>query len=111
MWDLQSYYRQFHTPAANWASHCRSWVDQDGPCTIVDHAMMFGDRPASNWAMRLSGLMADLTATVANACPSASPRVRRSFERLRQDWEANPGQGELVLVHSFVSCFIDDFSM
>jgi hypothetical protein len=87
------------------------WVDEDGPSTIMDHSMMFGDKPASNWAMRLSGLMADLTATVANACPAASPRVRDSLERLRKDWEANPGMREPLLVHSFVSCFIDDFSM
>jgi hypothetical protein len=78
---------------------------------VVDHSMMFGDRPAANWAMRLSGFIADLTATVANECAPVSARVRESFERLRAVAAEDPDLPQPELLHSFVSCFIDDFSM
>jgi hypothetical protein len=73
--------------------------------------MMFGDKPASNWAMRLSGFMADVTAAIANASNPVSPRVQESFDRLMAAWEEDPSLPHPRLLHSFVSCFIDDFSM
>lgn len=111
MWDLENYYRQFQTPALTWVTHCRSWVGDDGPSIVVDHSMMFGDRLAANWAMRLSGFLADLTAIVANECNSLSPVVQESLDRLRAAADADPEMPTPALIHSFVSCFIDDFSM
>jgi hypothetical protein len=37
-----------------------------GPSVIADMALMFGDAPASNWAMRFSGFIAFMVASVLN---------------------------------------------
>ena len=111
MWDLKGYYRQFHLPPRTWATHQRSWVQDEGPSIVVDQAMMFGDRPASNWAMRFSGFISFMVAEVANAFESQSPEVRKSFALLRWAEENVEGVSKVELVHSFVTCFIDDFGM
>ena len=111
MWDLASYYRQIHTPPINWASHCRAWVGDSGPSVVVDHAVMFGDAPASNWAMRLSGLIAHLVAEVVNAAEPTDPRVQLAFRLQRWADKNDPNKAPAQLLHSFVSCFIDDFSI
>jgi hypothetical protein len=41
-------------------------VQDNGPSTILDRTVMFGDAPASNWAMRLSGFIEYLAAEVSN---------------------------------------------
>lgn len=77
---------------------------------MMDHAMMFGDAPASNWAMRLSGLIAYLVATIVNALEPESTVVRIAFRLIK--WAHSTGEiTNPRLLHSFVSCFIDDFCM
>ena len=76
---------------------------------VVDQAMMFGDRPASNWAMRFSGFIAHMVAEVANAHESESPKVREAMKRLRTMDEQDPDDATYSAIHSFVTCFIDDF--
>jgi hypothetical protein len=73
--------------------------------------MMFGDAPASNWAMRLSGLIAHLVAEVANSVEHNDPRVQLAFRLLRWAEHNDPKLPPVQLLHSFVSCFIDDFSI
>ena len=76
---------------------------------VVDQAMMFGDRPASNWAMRFSGFIAHMVAEVANAHESESPKVRQAMQWLRQMDERDPDDAAYSAIHSFITCFIDDF--
>ena len=76
---------------------------------VVDQAMMFGDRPASNWAMRFSGFIAHMVAEVANAHESESPKVREAMQRLRKTDEQDPDKAAYSAIHSFITCFIDDF--
>lgn len=109
MWDLKGYYRQFHLPPATWATHQRVWAQDEGPSVVVDQAMMFGDRPASNWAMRFSGFIAHMVAEVANAHESESPKVRKAMQRLRQMDARDPDDAAYSAIHSFITCFIDDF--
>ena len=73
--------------------------------------MMFGDKPASNWAMRFSGFISFMVAEVANSFESESPAVRKSFALLRWAEKHAGGVSKVELVHSFVTCFIDDFGM
>ena len=109
MWDLKGWYRQFHVPPTTWATHQRVWAQNEGPSVVVDQAMMFGDRPASNWAMRFSRFIAHAVAELANAHESQSTRVRQAMRLLRWADEQADAEPSPKLVHSFVTCFIDDF--
>jgi hypothetical protein len=111
VWDLKAYYRQFHLPSSTWTSHQRVWVQDEGPSIVVDQAMMFGDRPASNWAMRFSGFIAYMVAKVSNDFAPVSDAVRQAFQLIRWMDEQNPDGQQTELIHSFVTCFIDDFGM
>jgi hypothetical protein len=70
--------------------------------------MMFGDKPASNWAMRLSGSIAHATAVVANSFQPATESVRTAFRVIETLQQAGDDHR---CIHTFVSCFIDDFPL
>ena len=108
MQDLASYYRQLHLPPVTWPSHCRLWSNDKGTASVADKAMMFGDKPASNWAMRLSGSIAHATAVVANSFQPATESVRLAFSIIEAPQEAGADDR---CIHTFVSCFIDDFPL
>ena len=75
---------------------------------------MFGDAPASNWAMRLSGLVAYLTAEVANRYTPRDAKATLSARLLqwaREAAGAADADSRFSIVHSFVTAFIDDFSV
>ena len=75
----------------------------------MDQAMMVGDRPASNWAMQFSGFIAHMVAEVANAHESESPKVREAMRLMRWLDGQDPDNTTSSAIHSFVTCFIDDF--
>jgi hypothetical protein len=108
IWDMKSYYRQFHQPPGSWPTHCRTWVQDGGASILMDHRMMFGDKSAASWAMRLSGLVAHLVEQVANNLPPGSPNVRRAFELLDEIAQEDGGEGTVKKIHMFVNFFIDD---
>ena len=110
MIDEKSYYRQFHTPPSTWPSHMRLWCNDKGAAHVGDKAMMFGDAGASNWAMRLSGKIAHCTATVANSFQPSTEAVRLAFRIIDAMVENGSLSKETQWnIHTFVSCFIDDF--
>jgi hypothetical protein len=109
---MASYYRSFHLPPVTWPSHCRIWASDRGAMTVTDRAMMFGDRPASNWAMRFSGAIAHAVAVVANSYQPSTAQARaalRVVEALEEDGTFGPEVARRI--HTFVSCFIDDFPL
>jgi hypothetical protein len=42
VWDAASYYRHYEWSRTAVASHCRSWVGEEGAETLVDFRLMFG---------------------------------------------------------------------
>ena len=114
MWDLAAYYRQIPAHPCTYATHLHTWVQDAGPSIVLDTAVMFGDAPASNWAMRLSGFVAHLTAEIANRfCPDdeRAQLSARLLDWARENAGAATTDGRFALVHTFVTAFIDDFSM
>ena len=85
------------------ATHCRSWVDTDGACSLMDTRMMFGCRAAANWAQRGTGLLSWLIQTAMDRVVPESSEVRRAMQLL-----AGAGVGEEELKLAYVSGFIDD---
>lgn len=114
MWDLSKYYRQLHSHPSSFASHMHTWAQPDGPSIILDSAVMFGDAPASNWAMRLSGFVAWLASEVANRFQPDSDDAKlaaRILDWARSEAKAEEDDPRFSLIHSFISAFIDDFSI
>ena len=88
----------------------RLWCNDKGAAHVGDKAMMFGDAGASNWPMRLSGKIAHCTATVANSFQSPTDEVRLAFRIIDTMVENGALSSETRWnIHTFVSCFIDDF--
>ena len=101
------------THPKSFSTHMHTWVQDDGPSTILDLAVMFGDAPASNWAMRLSGFIAYLAADVSNQFQSeaADGRVAAQLlDGLREEQAADEEDPRFSLIHTFITAFIDDFS-
>ena len=109
VWDMAGYYRQFHQPPASWPTLCRSWVQDMGASILMDHKMMFGDKSAAAWAMRLSGLIAHLVAEVANHFPLKSAKVKAAKQVVEEaEAAATPEAAVEATRHVFVNFFIDD---
>ena len=113
MWDLAKYYRQLHSHPVYFPTHLHTWVQDNGSSTILDLAVMFGDAPASNWAMRLSGFIAYLAAEVSNCFQPDSKDAKLAaqlldYSRLAQ--EAEEDDPRFSLLHTFITAFNDDFS-
>lgn len=109
VWDMAAYYRQFHQPPAGWATLCRTWVQDEGASILLDHKMMFGDKSAASWAMRLSGLIAHLVEEVANTLPVGDETVARARAKVAQAHESGSADEVWYATrHVFVNFFIDD---
>ena len=113
MWDLAHYYRQLHSHPVSFPTHLHTWVQDNGPSTILDLAVMFGDKPASNWAMRLSGFIAHLAAEVSNRFQPEAEDAKLAAQLLdysRLAEGAEEDDPRFSLLHTFITAFIDDFS-
>jgi len=82
-----------------------------GPAVIADMALMFGDAPASNWAMRFSGFIAYMVSSVLNELVPKSPVVQSALGLLQWMNSVQWDNRQWSLIHSFVSCFIGDFGL
>ena len=87
------------------ATHCRSWVGPEGPESLVDARMMFGDKAAANYAQRGTGFMVWLIQSVMDQIVPQSAEARRAYELIRlEDSSAVPRC-------AFISQYIDDVPM
>jgi len=108
VWDAGSYYRQYEWHLGTVASHCRSWVSDEGSEMLCDLRMMFGCRAAANFAQRGSGFMAWLAQQALDRLQPTSDKVRRAFELMESSDAARADPASVRYRQAFVSQFIDD---
>lgn len=91
------------------ASHCRSWVGDEGAEALCDFRMMFGLRAAANCAQRASGFLAWVAQQALDRMQPTSQKVQRAFELLAMSDTARTDAERVRYRLGFITQFIDDF--